>query len=387
MFFLLEVSENPFSEIQTDFKNEGLSRQLEAAVNKSQAIADSWDEIWQRSFHLTLPGGSNDIAIAGAWLFARLCDLGFWLALSCLIFYGFSQYKYWIEGNYLQYILSIFNPIIVAMFLSNNGALMVGGFELLRDVGNYANEQILTASLQGMNLQNAFRLANASFGFKYAFNTQLEQCMSYSGDIQVACINNLVGQAEGMKDFLIKESIISRYEGSLLEKILPGISQLLDPQFWSAYGESISPFQNLGNQSEGPIFVFLKSLQEGYQHLMEVGLILMGYMLPLAMGCLLLPIGVNVILSWLSGYIAIILANLSYNGIAGLMATSAVLSSPDDPLPFASVLGLYAPVLASAIAAGGGAAIWSGVSGATQGALSAGFDVAGTALSLAGKAK
>ncbi|PSF35799.1 hypothetical protein C7H19_15350 [Aphanothece hegewaldii CCALA 016] len=381
-FFTAELSENPFLENYNEQQNEVLIKQLEAAVNKSQEIADSWDEIWQRSFHLVLPSGDGDVAIAGNWLFGKLCTLGFWIALSCVIFYGFSQYKYWLEGNYLQYILSIFNPLIVVIFLSNNGALMVGGFELLRNVGNYANEQILTGSLQGMNLQNAFRLANASFGFKYAFNTQLEQCMSYSGDIQTACINNLVGQAEAMKDFLLKESIVSRYEGSFFDKILPGASQLLDPEFWESIGKQISPFNVLGNDLEAFLFSVLKSLLEAYQHLMEVALILMGYMLPLTMGCLLLPFGANVILSWISGYIAIIIANLSYNGVTGLMATSAVFSTPDDPLPFATVLGLYAPVLASAIAAGGGAAIWSGISSATSGAISAGFDVASTALKL-----
>lgn len=383
MYFLLEVPDNPFFENYTEKQNQVLIQQLEAAVDKSKAIANSWDEIWQRSFHLTLPGGTGDPAIAGAWLFGKLCDLGFWIALSCIIFYGFSQYKYWLEGNYQQYILSIFNPIVVTIFLSNNGALMVGGFELLRNVGNYANEQILTSSLQGMDLQNAFRLANASFGFKYAFNTQLEQCMSYSGDIQTACINNLVGQANAMKNFLLTESVFSRYEGSLLEKLIPGVSQLLDPQFWQSVGMTLSPFNMLSNEMEGPVFSLLKSLQEGYQHLMEIALILMGYTLPLVMGCLLLPMGANVVLGWLSGYFAIIIANFSYNGIAGLMAISAVLSTPDDPLPFASVLGIYAPVLASALASGGGAAIWAGVSNATSGAISAGFDVASAGLKLA----
>jgi hypothetical protein len=375
-------TDNPFSENYREYENGELIKQLEGAVEKSQQIADSWDRIWQQAFHLNLPGGGGDVAIAGNWLFAKLCTLGFWLALCCAIFYGFSQYKYWLEGNYVQYVLSLFNPLIVVIFLANNGALAVGGFELLRDIGNYANDQLLTGSLQGIDLQNAFRLANTSFGFKYAFNTQLQQCMSYSGDIQQACINHLVGQAEGMKDFLLRESIRSRYGLSAEQDWLAYLGTLVDPDYWKAVGEQLTPMNFLSNVTEGPIFSYLKSLQEGYQHLMEGALILMGYTFPLALGCLLLPSGFNVVLGWLSGFVAILVANLSFNGIVGLAATAAVFAGPDDPLPFGNILGAYAPVLASALAAGGGAAIWSGVSSATAGAVSAGFDVAGSALSL-----
>jgi hypothetical protein len=384
MFYLLEttVGENPFSEIQTEFDNEALIRQLEGAIGKSRDIAEAWDQIWQRSFHLVLPGSGGDVSIAGGWLFAKLCTLGFWLALFCVIFYGFSQYKYWLEGNYSQYLLSLLNPLVVVILLANNGALAVAGFELLRDIGNYANRIVLTGSLQGINLQNAFRLANASFGFKYAFNTQLQQCMAYSGDIQQACVNHLAGQADAMKEFLLKESIAGRYANSGLENVIPGLSQLFDPQFWQALGDKTNPLNMLKNDTEGPIFSFLKSLQESYQHLMEGALILMGYTFPLALGCLLLPVGFNVLLGWISGFIAIIIANLSYNGIVGLVATAAVLANPDDPLPFGNLLGVFAPVLASALAGGGGAAIWSGVSSATAGAVNAGFDVAGSAVGL-----
>lgn len=384
MWFLLELqaSENPFSDVQGEFDNAELIRRLGEAVEKSQRLSESWDRIWERSFHLDLPGGGGDVAIAGSWLFGKLCAMGFWVALCCVIFYGFSQYKYWVEGNYVQYILSLFTPVLVSVLLANNGALAVGGFELLRDVGNLFKERILTGSLQGINLQSAFRLANASYGFKMAFNTQLQQCMSYSGDIQQACINNLVGQAEAMKEWLLKESIRSRYEGNPLESVIPGLSQLFDPQFWEALGRETNPMNTLSNVTEGPIFSFLKSLEQSYQHLLEISLILMGFALPPAIGCLLLPDGYQVIIGWISGFIALIIANLSYNGIVGLMSVATILGDPDDPLPFATLLGLYAPILASALAAGGGTAIWAGVSTATVGAVNAGFDVAGSALSL-----
>jgi hypothetical protein len=367
MFLFLNVFQDEYDQL---YVNDNLKEQISTALRNSEKVINSWDDIWNRSFHLVLPGTATqqDPALAGVYLFGRLCQIGFFIALGVLLFYGLSQLKYWNEGNYQQYILSILNPLIVVVFLSNNGALLVSGMELLRDVGNYINREILTSSAKGVSLQDAFRLANTSYGFKYAFNAQLQQCMAYVGDIQTACINHVTAQAEAMKDYMLNQELDAH-------KANP-FKTLLNSNFWKPYINALFTPQGIANDMEPMVFAFLKSLEEAYQNLMEGALIVMGYMFPLVIGTLLLPFGLDVVTGWLSGFIGIIIGKLCFNLIAGLMATAAVMSKPEDAFPFATAVGLYAPVIASALGAGGGTLIWNGITSATVSAAGAVFDVA-----------
>jgi hypothetical protein len=56
------------------------------------------------------------------------------------------------------------------------------------------------------------------------------------------------------------------------------------------------------------------------------------------------------------------MAKLSFNIICGLVATLVVNAGENDPMIFAFATGLLAPILAMAIAAGGGMAVFNSLS-------------------------
>jgi hypothetical protein len=75
----------------------------------------------------------------------------------------------------------------------------------------------------------------------------------------------------------------------------------------------------------------------------------------------MLLLGGQSLFSWLTGFFSIGMAKISFNLIAGLAAIAELTASPSDPLPLATLLATYAPMLASGIALLGGMAVWQGI--------------------------
>lgn len=94
-------------------------------------------------------------------------------------------------------------------------------------------------------------------------------------------------------------------------------------------------------------------------------MLLTALMAPVAVGATLLPVGSNAIATWVTGFISLGMVKFSLNVISGLVAVAMVQVGPDDILPIALVLGLLSPILSLGIAAGGGMALFNGLTSAS----------------------
>ena len=92
-------------------------------------------------------------------------------------------------------------------------------------------------------------------------------------------------------------------------------------------------------------------------------------------GASLLPIGAKPLYAWMTGFWSLGMAKLSLNIITGLAATAIAASAQLDTLSIAITLGLLAPILALALSAGGGMAIFSAILSAASAAASAGLNI------------
>ncbi|WP_008312871.1 hypothetical protein [Leptolyngbya sp. PCC 6406] len=113
------------------------------------------------------------------------------------------------------------------------------------------------------------------------------------------------------------------------------------------------------------IRALLFALQWMVVNLLEAALLLTALFAPVAMGLSLLPFQGRPILAWLTGFITLFGIQFGYNLITGLVANRIAASdgATAADLGFSMLLAIGAPLFATLISAGGGVAIYRGLSG------------------------
>jgi hypothetical protein len=110
----------------------------------------------------------------------------------------------------------------------------------------------------------------------------------------------------------------------------------------------------------------LMASQGAFQSLIEVAFLLTGLLGPIALGASLLPYGSKPIWAWLTSFWSVGLCKLCLNIITGIVAQASYGIGPNDALGLSLpiTLGLLSPILAIAMASGGGMAIFNGLTSA-----------------------
>jgi hypothetical protein len=332
---------------------EGFSNQLVDAT--SNLVAQGWDQTWTN-------------VISGP-LYGILARFGLMIAGFVIIFFVFQLARNMLEDHSNRPIAELIWPIVVVVFLSNNGALL-GGLTLgMRNFINQQNSQILTVTSAGLNAQSALnRLAN------------FQSAKSQLAALQNACDNIrdnallescLIGVRE-QADQIIQSAASKEVNGSWL-----GSLQTLAQQAIS------NPLQGLGNLAGATVrFIslpfagiaqaILMASQAAFQLLVEASMLLTAVLGPIALGASLLPFGAKPIWAWLTAFWSVGLCKLSLNILTGLIAQATYQSGPTDAMgliiPIA--LGILSPILAISMAAGGGMAIFNGLTSAATNVVS-----------------
>lgn len=124
----------------------------------------------------------------------------------------------------------------------------------------------------------------------------------------------------------------------------------------------------LGSTVQTSIKNFLVSLQYAFQNLIEATMLLIALLGPIALGGSLLPVAGKPIFAWLTGFLSMGIAKISFNIIAVLTAAVIVkgpgqnLNADPDLMWFIIFLGILAPILSLLVAAAGGFAVFSAIS-------------------------
>ena len=326
---------------------------FEQGINAAESISNSWDNQWSNVLGL---GGS----LSGTTLYGVIADVGVYSAVATLLAFMLIFFKNLNEGK-PGTLADLIWPIIVIFFLANNGE-RIATFTLdLRNFINDVNEQVLTITVQGVKLDEAYRQLQGMTSTQEVISSMVKQCEALTGEKQIECLDGALQQSEQLlQDFQTTFGAAS-WVANQLDNIGNILSSLQNAAGIPGIIAQVSSLALINPFWEGIVFSVLLAFQMAFQNTLEASMLLTALLGPMAMGGSLLPVGSKPIFAWLTGFFSLGVAKLSFNIISGVTAVTMLNASITDPLWFPIFVGIFAPVVSSALAAGGGLAIWSSI--------------------------
>ncbi|MGD2184387.1 hypothetical protein [Lusitaniella coriacea] len=305
---------------------------VEDAALAQEAIAAAMDELWGQ--------------VLGGGLYAAITDLGTFFAVGTLLLFAVKWTQALIDSDNPRAFSEAIWPLLVIALLANNGALLADSTLALRSILNETNQLLLDSTSASVRLQEAFERVQADVAAEGSARGLLAQCSSYADPQQRNdCLDRVSQQLETLAASAPKEGVLQR----LLEAARQGQT---NPVGLALQTFDINPLQTA-------VRGWLIAFGVAFQWVVEISLLLTGLLGPLAVGGSLLPVGQKAIYAWLIGFFSVGMVKISFNIIAGLVATLVVNAGENDPLIFAFAVGLLAPLLAMVLSAGAGMAIFN----------------------------
>ncbi|MGL5924048.1 hypothetical protein [Chroococcidiopsis sp.] len=316
---------------------------LDESAKQAFAAAQAWNQLWQVIFQQK--------------------QNGLWTAVnyiaSCVVavsFIGFSIYlvEQVVNRNAILVMRHYLWLITAMMLLANNGQLLA---EITTDMRLFTATQtqiIFNIQLAGTSVDEAIQDVLVTNDVKDWLGTQYRACEIKTGEAQIQCMEE-VGKAA--RD--VVERAESRF-GSLggLRRLWERLSNFKTGFFGNGFNNPLLGML-LGSAAQSAVRWFLKGCQWAASHLFELAMLLTGLYGPIAVAASTLPLPVRPLWAWFIGYISTSLALWSYVLTVGLIAQVIVISKLQEAadIGFLILLGLAAPFLAGAVAAGGGMAV------------------------------
>jgi hypothetical protein len=335
--------------IQLIFAEVGIDNILNNGAATSQSIAQGWDKQWLD----LLQNNTSDN------LYGALTNVGIFFAVGTLLFFVVQFLKDLLSYEYTRPISALIWPFVVVTLLSNsgNGSILSNLTLGLRNFIGTANQQVLLTAdadkvyQQAMNMSVAEEIAG-SF---------LRPCQSLTGEQQNQCFAKATEKVNVLwqqyRDLYGNKTWIVRLQNKV-DNIRYGTGIVSEISFNSLLGSTV----------QTSIKNFLVSLQYAFQNLIEATMLLIAALGPIALGGSLLPVVGKPIFAWLTGFLSIGIAKISFNIIAVLTA-AVIVNGPGqnanvdpDLMWFMIFLGVLAPILSLFVAAAGGFAVFSAIS-------------------------
>jgi hypothetical protein len=335
--------------IQLIFAQVGINEILDNGVATSQSLADGWDNQWLG----LLQNNTSDN------LYRALTNLGIFFAVGTLLFFMIQFLKDLISYEYTRPISALIWPFIVVVLLSNsgNGSILSNLTLGMRDFLNTVNQQVVVSADANKIYQQALNMSIA----EEVAGSLLRPCQSLTGEQQTQCFVKAAEKVNFLwqkyRDTYGNQNWINRLQ-TKIDNIRYGTGFVSETSFNSLLGSTV----------QTSIKSFLISLQYAFQNLIEATMLLIALLGPIAVGASLLPVAGKPIFAWLTGFLSIGIAKISFNIIAVLTAAVIVngpgqnASADPDLMWFIIFLGILAPILSLLVAAAGGFAVFSAIS-------------------------
>lgn len=297
----------------------------DGALEGQAWVSESFDQMWQ---DLLVGGGGGG---SSSPLYGAIADVGVMLAAVAILFWTVQWAKAMMDdGRMGHHLAQITWPLIVAILLSNNGALMAQSTIGLRNIINEVNAQVLEDTSSSTSLVTARKEAMQQV---QEAKTQAAQAHSCSG----------IPPGPALRGCMQRQN--TEETGDWLENLSNNLSA------------------GLLAGLQGTLEFILWTMGIAYQWGLEIALLLAALLGPLALGFTLFPSssGRKALIAWLVAFIAIGLAKLFFNITVGLVSMLMLNTQQGDVISmiFSFVSGLFAPVLATMVAKGGGQALYN----------------------------
>jgi hypothetical protein len=330
----------------------GIGDIFSSGTKIAQDIAESWDNQWLD----LLQNSSSDN------LYKSLTNLGIFFAVGTLLFFMLQWLKDIIHSEYYRPISSLIWPFLVVILLSNTGkGSMLSTLTLgVRNFINTVNQQVITTTDTNQTYQQVLNMSIA----EEVAGALLRPCQALTGERQTQCFL----KASEKINFLWQEYRNSYGDKPWIERLENKVNQIT---YGTGIVSEISFNTLLGSTAQTSIKFFLVSLQYAFQNLIEATMLLIAVLGPLAVGGSLLPVAGKPIFAWLTGFLSLGIAKISFNIMAILTAT-VVMNGPgkdvnaDPDLMWLMIfLGILAPLVSLALAMAAGFAVFSTIAQTT----------------------
>ncbi|NEQ47554.1 MAG: hypothetical protein F6K00_30025 [Leptolyngbya sp. SIOISBB] len=307
---LAQVTETPLTQ--------GAAEIFEAAQQTAEAVAANFDGLWES----VLNGGLYQASVAIGILLAVLSLALFLVQWGGQMLFG--------EGD--KALAELIWPLIVIVCLTNNGERLSTVIVELRDIGNQINTSILDSAVEGESVAASYQRERARDALGANLAARIAECVENGPQRQQsACI-----QQARREDAEARQRLALPFDEQ--DTWLGGVVQFV--------------IRNL-----------LWALHSAFQWAVEIVLLILALLAPLAMGLSLLPVPSKPIISWVSGFAGMFLIKINFNLISGLAAYAVSLSGYSaNSLLLPLLLGVIAPVLAVMVGLSGGTALFNAIS-------------------------
>ncbi len=315
----------------------------------AKSIADGWNNQW---VDLLQTNTNNN-------LYGALTNLGIFFAVGTLLFFMVQWLRDVLESEYSRPISGLIWPFIVVLLLANpgNGTVLSNLTLAVRNVLNNTNQQVVQAGDLNQTYQQALNLSVA----EEVAGSFLRPCQALTGEQQTQCF---IKAQEKISD--LWQEYRTLYGNQIWISRLENKVNLITDNRGNLSEVAFNSF--IGSTVQTSIKSFLISLQFAFQNLLESTMLLIATLGPLAVGGSLLPVAGKPIFAWLTGFVSLGIAKISFNIIA-ILTAGVIINGPaqdanadPDLMWFIIFLGVLAPLLSLAIAAAGGFAVFNSIS-------------------------
>lgn len=328
---------------------------LKGAADMADGVAKGFDELWTETINTGSGGG-------GVW--NSMCTVGILFAVATLAFFMVEWVKNMLDGDEKRSYTEFIWVIIVVALLGNNGQLLGQATLGVRNYINNVNQFVLENAAASLDLRANFQGVLESQTARLAMGNAINNCQrnSKTNRENIDCLTQIKEQFQSEYPELFVKS------GGGIPGPLNNIVQKIDRTI-SSLGDAIENGANpleialspvnaiVGSNLMEIVTIVMLALNGAYQWAIELTFLLTALLGPLAVGGSLLPFGAKPIFAWLTGFFSVGMAKLSFNIITGFAGQLMATSRASQPMFFLFTIAIFAPFLASGIAAGGGLAV------------------------------
>lgn len=330
----------------------------------SRATSEAWNRVWLSIFKAGAATGE-----VGLWL--ALVRFAITLGALSIIFLAIKEGKEILARQSWSDLATMFVwPLVVLFFLSGSGNLLANTVLLMRQIATTQVRQVLEVQVGGLT----FNQAISNVALTQAARTQIDaiylECRDKTGDALITCWNDpakrqaverIVSDAERTNNGSL--NTLQQYAQTLFSLSAPGIAATAGATIASRLGngEGIDIFEPLAAPLQKLVESFLWALTWAFLNALEAALLVTGLFAPIAMALSVLPLGSKPIWAWGIGFMSLFGIQLGWNMLVGLVASILVIASAQAiaDLAFPVFIAIFAPLLVTSVAAGGGLSLFS----------------------------
>jgi len=318
-------------------------------LNGSNGISDKVSESWDYTWEVALTGG----------LYTALNNVGVFVAMGCLGLWLLQFAKRWMEGEGNPWVFQeLLYPVIVIIFLANGGSNLATLSKGMRDTLNHMNRNVVAVVANGVSLDQTLQELGDYAAIEPRIAQVRDQCNTITENEKMAECLKLQNEAiQGILAEYRRKHGATVYFDKLKKQAEYNMKHLGE----AATGAVISGVNAAMSAPMAIVVLLMGAVQWCFQMLVECAMLLTALMGPIALGASLLPFGAKPVFAWLTSFWSLALCKLSYNVAAGMTAVAVYKLADSNTLGTAIFFGIFSPILAIALSAGGGMAIFNGI--------------------------